>query len=425
MSSALLHLNGPMSAHPLLSDLASVGIEVLGSVGERSKLVQEVLRQDPDLVICDDPLPDEELFTTLQIIGDTAPRPVIVFTTDADAGNIIRATQVGVHAYVVNGYGRQRLRSLIHLAQARFSREQALRGELLDVRSRLEERKVVDRAKGILMRARQVSDDDAFQMLRTVSMRSNQRLGQVSQQIIHSARFAQDVNRSGQLRMLSQRLVKLALLQLAGVRSAQVTERLKESVIRIDANISALGKSLSQPTFGDLLGQVQRTWAQLRPFLQGEPQARHMAQMDALAEQLLQEAEHLTSSLENAGAMAPLQVLNVAGRQRMLSQRFAKFALLTAVGDAAAMPGNAAGMAEVRAAFEQAQRYLNGISLASKEICALLDAAAVGWAQMLAGADLVGPAASLERLALASEDLLDVFDKLSVQYEQSMQMLTG
>lgn len=425
MSSALLYLNGPTGAHPLLSDLVSVGIEVLGSVGERSKLVQEVLRQDPDLVICDDPLPDEALFTALQIIGETAPRPVIVFTTDADAGNIARATQAGVHAYVVNGYGRQRLRSLIHLAQARFSREQALRGELLDVRTRLEERKMVDRAKGILMRARQVSDDDAFQMLRTVSMRSNQRLGQVSQQIIHSARFAQDVNRSGQLRMLSQRLVKLALLQLAGVQLAQVTERLKDSVIRIDANISALGKSLSQATFGDLLGQVQRTWVELRPFLQGEPQARHVARMDALAEQLLQEAERLTSSLEDAGATAPLQVLNVAGRQRMLSQRFAKFALLSAVGDAAAMPGSAAGVAEVRTAFEQAQRYLNSIPLTSKEIRACLDAAAVGWAQMLAGAGPAGPAASLERLALASEDLLDVFDKLFAQYEQSMQMLAG
>lgn len=431
MTSALVVLNGPTGSHPLASDLEAVGIEVLGTINERSKLVQEVLRQAPDLVICYDPLPGEELFKALQIIGDTSPRPVIVFTSDGDADNITRATEVGVHAYVVNGYGQQRLRPLIHLARARFSREQALRAELLDVSSRFEERKMVDRAKGILMRARQVSDDDAFRMLRTASMQSNQRLGQVSQHIIHSARFAEDVNRSGQLRMLSQRLVKLALLQLAGVQVAQVKERLKESVLRIDANLAALGKNLSQPTFGDLLGQVARTWAQLKQALQGEPQAGHMTQMDELAEQLLQEAERLTSSLESAGAMPPLQVLNLAGRQRMLSQRFAKYALLEVVGSKAAMQRNEAGMAESRAAFEAALRYLNEIPLTSKDIRAALDAAAVCWAQMLAGAAGTSQGAGLdriarmERLAVASEDLLDVFEQLSVHYERSMQMLVG
>lgn len=431
MTSALVHLNGPAGSHALVADLEAAGIQVLGRVDERSKLVQEVLRLAPDLVICDDPLPGEELFKVLQIVGDTSPRPIIVFTPDGDAAKITRAMEVGVHAYVVNGYGRQRLRSLIHLAQARFGREQALRAEMRDVSSRLEERKMVDRAKGILMRARQVSDDDAFQMLRTASMHSNQRLGQVSQHIIHSARFAEDVNRSGQLRMLSQRLVKLALLEGAGVQVAQMKERLKESVRRIDANLAALGKSLSQPTFGDLLAEVVRTWAELKQVLQGEAQAGRIAQMDALAEQLLQQAERLTGSLENAGALPPLQVLNLAGRQRMLSQRFAKYAVLEAVGEQAARPRNAAGLAEARAAFEQALRYLNEIPLSNKDIRGSLDAAAVCWEHLLAGADLTRRSEDppglerLERVAVASEELLDVFEQLSVHYERSMQMLVG
>jgi AmiR/NasT family two-component response regulator len=156
MTSALVNLIGPSGAHPLVSDLEAAGIQVLGPAGERSKLVQEVLRQAPDVVICLDPLPGDELFKALQLVADTAPCPIIVFTSDTDAEKITRATEVGVHAYVVNGYGAQRLRPLIHLAQARFTREQYLRAQVQEISSRLEERKVVDRAKGILMRARQM-----------------------------------------------------------------------------------------------------------------------------------------------------------------------------------------------------------------------------------------------------------------------------
>ena len=421
MTSALVNLNGPTGSHALVADLEAVGIQVLGRTEGCGKLVQEVLRQAPDLVICDDPLPGEELFRALQVIAETSPRPVIVFTSDGDADKIVRAMEVGVHAYVINGYGPQRLRSLIHLARARFNREQALRAEMLDVSSRLEERKMVDRAKGILMRARQVSDDDAFQILRTASMHSNQRLGQVSRHIIHSARFAEDVNRSGQLRMLSQRLVKLVLLQLAGVQPAQAKERLKESMLRIDGNLAALGKSLSQPTFGDLLGQITHTWTRLKLALQAEPRAAEMLQINELAELLLQEAERMTSSLENAGAAPPLRVLNLAGRQRMLCQRFAKYALLAVLGDQASLPQHEAGMAESRAAFEEALRYLNAIPLTSMDIRRALDAAAICWAQMLGGV----AEGQLEGLASASEELLALFEQLSAHYERSMQMLVG
>ena len=423
MTSALVFSNNPTGPQPLVTDLGAVGIQVLACVDERQKLLQAVLRLAPELLICDVALPDEALFTTLEIIGQTSALPVIVFTADGDAGKITRATEVGVHAYVVNGYGRPRLRPLIHLAQARFTREQVLRTELAEVSSRLEERKVVERAKGILMRARQMSDDDAFQMLRTASMHSNQRLGQVSQHIIHSARFAEDVNRSGQVRMLSQRLVKLALLQEAGVPLPQLSARMHESVARIDSNLVALGKNLSQPTFGDLLAQVQHTWAQLKQGLADTRQPGRMAQLDVLAEQLLQDAERLTSSLENAGALPPLQVLNLAGRQRMLSQRFAKYALIERLGAQAAMPRNTPARDEARAAFEQALHSLNEIPLSNPAIRASLEAAAVGWAAMLAGVAAGVP--GLEAVATASEDLLAVFETLSEQYEHSLQMLVG
>ncbi len=150
-----------------------------------------------------------------------------------------------------------------------------------------------------------------------------------------------------------------------------------------------------------------------------------MVLVDELAELLLLEADRLTGSLENAGSVAPLHVLNMAGRQRMLSQRFAKYALLGVLGDAVAIARSEAGMAESRAEFEQTLRYLNDIPLSTPDIRTALDAAAVGWQQLLAGAAQARQPAGQETIASASETLLEVFERLSGSYERSMQMLVG
>jgi hypothetical protein len=235
--------------------------------------------------------------------------------------------------------------------------------------------------------------------------------------------------------MLSQRLVKLYGLQLAGADAGQIAGRVQESVQRIDANLLHLDKNLSPATYGDLLGQVEQTWASLKPVLLGvhgqDAQASAIAQADELAERLLQGAERLTMQLENAGLAPPLQVLNLAGRQRMLSQRFAKYAVLGLLGDSALTQRCEAGMAESRAAFEQALTYLNGIPLSTPEIHRGLEAAGVDWLKLLALAKDVGRLTGAPRLegllslATASEGLLDVFEQLSTHYERSMQMLAG
>jgi two-component system, response regulator PdtaR len=181
MTSVLLLRQGPRGQLPLQADLEAVGLTVLGAVEDCSKLVQAAVQHAPDLVVGEVPRPDEALFKATQTLAEVLPRPVLLFTTDADAAHIGRATGAGVHAWVVNGYGAERLRPLVHLAQARFGHEQALLEQLRDVSQRFEERKQVERAKGILMRARALSDDDAFQILRTASMHTNQRLGQVSE----------------------------------------------------------------------------------------------------------------------------------------------------------------------------------------------------------------------------------------------------
>ncbi|HEY8907091.1 MAG TPA: ANTAR domain-containing protein, partial [Rhodoferax sp.] len=352
MTSALIHIHAAKGVHPLAADLAAAGIQVLGITADRNKVVQDVVRHAPDLVICDEAQAGDALFKVTLAIAQTAPCPVLVFTASADADLMLQAIESGIHVYVVNGYDARRLRSLIHLAQARFQHEAAQRHTLQELTTRFDERKLVDRAKGILMRTQQVSDDAAFQFLRTTSMHTNQRLGQVSQHVIQCAKVAEDVNRCGQLRMLSQRLVKLYALQRAGVQDAQCAQQSQESVQRIDAHLAHLGRSLSQATYGDLLGQLTQTWARLKRALQdaGAFDASDAAWLakDELAEQLLHGAERLTTELENATAAPRLRVLNLAGRQRMLSQRFAKYAVLAMVGDTVLAQRCEDGMTESR-----------------------------------------------------------------------------
>lgn len=416
------------------ADLQALGLDVLDTVVQCSKLVHSVQYHAPDVVVCHVAQVDEVFFSAVALLQNTAPRPFLVFTQTEDAQTTARAVACGIHAYVVNGYAPQRLKGLITLAQARCQHDQALKDTVLDLTRRLEERKAVDRAKGILMHARQMSDDDAYRMLRTASMHSNQPLGRVSQQVIESAHFADAVNRAGQLRMLSQRLVKLYVLQLSEPATVVHKSGLKASVKRVDETLSLLEKNMSSR--GSVLGEssalnsltpalqaLLATWLPLKKALQGTPKLARVASIDALAEQLLQDAERLTLGFEQAGAVAPLRVLNLAGRQRMLSQRFAKQALLAALHPESSQPPRM--LADTRTAFEQALCNLNALPLTTPPIRTALAGAAVVWQALLAGAVHVNQPAGRTGLAQASESLLDVFEALSGHYEHSMQMLMG
>ena len=97
MTSALVHVNGLKTVHPLEADLAAAGIEVLATVQDRARLLQEVVRHAPGVLICDAPAPDEALFKATAAIADMAPCAVIVFTADMDVGHMDRALASGVH----------------------------------------------------------------------------------------------------------------------------------------------------------------------------------------------------------------------------------------------------------------------------------------------------------------------------------------
>ena len=431
MTTAVLCISRQMTAPTLLADLQAAGIRVSATQADVTKLVREIAVHAPDVLVCDQPLPTSSWFQALQRLQESVPCPVLVFTNDMDAGHIRQSAEAGIHVYVVNGYSVQRLRALVLLAQARFVQARQQRRALDEATTRLEERKAVDRAKGILMRDQQLSDDDAFRVLRSGAMRSNQRLGQLSQQIIQSAHFADALNRSGQLRMLSQRLLKLHWLARAGVQAEQHAALLRESMQRVDDNVEHLRQHLSAPSFGDLLAPVALTWQRLKAELAHDDPG----DIDALAETLLQDAERLTASLETSGHTPPLQLLNLAGRQRMLSQRYARFALQALAGAPASAPAAPADAGAVMLAtqqeFESALTYLNNLPLRSADIQDTLRDAGIAWLKLVAAARTLARADSnqraqpLKELAAESEALLQLFEQLATQYAHSLEMLLG
>jgi hypothetical protein len=333
-----------------------------------------------------------------------------------------RALAAGVHAWVVQGYGRERLRPLVHLALARERHERKLREGLADLGEKLEERKWVDRAKGILMRAQQVSEEEAFQMLRTASMQGNRKVGQLSRQVIDAARVAEAINRAGQQRMLSQRLVKLYALACSRTDGAAAALLMKESAQRVDDNLAALEATLSAATYGDLLAQARSGWAQLRQLLDAAPRTSGLAALDEKAEAVLVQADALVLALEASGLASQVNVINVSGRQRMLSQRVAKLALLQGMGSGA--PGQPL-LAQAAAAFEQSLGVLARAPLSTPQIRETLARGEAAWQELRAALPDAGQPAGRMKVARASEELLDLFDRLTQAYQHSVQVLVG
>jgi AmiR/NasT family two-component response regulator len=421
VTTALVVDGASLAGIDLAADLARAGIHVLGAV-PRSKLVRHALELKPDIVVCHEAAPDAALFEAFALLAGASPCPVVVFTRDPEASRIEQAMQAGVHAYVVNGYGAHRLRAVLHVAQSRFQHERRLRAELDEVTRRFDDRKLVERAKGILMRAREVSEEEAFGVLRAASMHSNQRVGEVSRQVINAAHYADAVNRAGKLRMLSQRLVKLHALRLLEPASPRWAPLLAQAAEETDATIRVLGRSLSKPTFGDLLDAVVDAWHEAQTLLSLPPSMRRLPEVDAVAERLLVQADQLTRQLETAGLVTTLHVINLSGRQRMLCQRHAKQILLSLLLREA---DGAAQAALTAATFEQALAHLRGAPLCTAEIRELLEAAGAAWADVGRATRQVHAGHGARALDDASEALLAVFEHLTDRYEHSMQVLMG
>ena len=171
-------------SHILMRALVMAGHRILGRSRTVQALHEDVERLHPDVVIVDTQSPNEELFAHIGVMNERAPRPVILFTDDGDPAKIRDAVRCGVTCYVVDGFGLERIEPIVRVAMARFERDQAVKGERDDARAKLAERKLIERAKGILMRKRGIGEDEAYHALRRIAMDRNLRMSAVAERLI-------------------------------------------------------------------------------------------------------------------------------------------------------------------------------------------------------------------------------------------------
>jgi response regulator NasT len=171
-------------AEVLQHALERAGYEVIAYVHSTLDLHRQVSALQPDIVIIDTDSPDRDTLENLCVVTRDDPRPVVMFTHDGDSQKIRAATQAGVSAYVVDGMSGERIGPIINAAVARFEQFHALKRELDDIEEKLADRKVIERAKGILMKSRNLTEDEAFRALRKQAMQTNSRLAEVSRQLI-------------------------------------------------------------------------------------------------------------------------------------------------------------------------------------------------------------------------------------------------
>jgi two-component system, response regulator / RNA-binding antiterminator len=180
----LLFDESPERIAVLREGLERAGYEVTAAVTSPLELLRVVDKVKPDVIIIDTESPSRDVLEHVVLITRDQPRPIVMFSSDDKPDSIREAVRAGVSAYVVDGLDAARVKSIVEVAVARFHEHQRLREELAEANLKLEERKLVERAKGILMKARGMDEDEAFQALRRMAMDRGKRLGEIAQQLI-------------------------------------------------------------------------------------------------------------------------------------------------------------------------------------------------------------------------------------------------
>jgi response regulator NasT len=158
-------------------------------VRDMQNLLRRIVDADPDVIFIDLENPNRDVLEQMFQVSRCVRRPIAMFVDRSDTEMIRSAVESGVSAYIVDGLRKERVKAILDMAVSRFNAYSQLRDERDHAKQELEERKVIERAKGILMKERSLSEEAAYGALRKAAMNENRRLAEVAQSVVTAARL--------------------------------------------------------------------------------------------------------------------------------------------------------------------------------------------------------------------------------------------
>jgi response regulator NasT len=174
----------PIRAAILEEGLREAGYTSVMHISEMQSLLARIYAVDPDIIVIDLENPSRDVLEQMFQVSRAVRRPIAMFVDQSDAASIQASVEAGVSAYIVDGLKKERMKPILDLCVSRFNAFARLQDELDRTKHALEERKVIDRAKGILMKLKGLTEDEAYVLLRSTAMREKKKIGEIAQSIL-------------------------------------------------------------------------------------------------------------------------------------------------------------------------------------------------------------------------------------------------
>ncbi len=177
----------PIRAAIIEEGLREAGFGQVVHIAETANLLARVYAVDPDVILIDLENPSRDVLEQMFQVSRVVKRPVAMFVDQSDSASIRAAVDAGVSAYVVDGLKKERVKHILDMCISRFNAFTRLQDELDRAKSALAERKVIDRAKRILMKARNITEEEAYALMRRTAMNENKKIVDIAQSVVTAA----------------------------------------------------------------------------------------------------------------------------------------------------------------------------------------------------------------------------------------------
>jgi response regulator NasT len=156
---------------------------------DMTSVARQITDHDPDVIVIDLGNPNRDMLENMFQLTRAIKRPIAMFVDSSDRASIEAAIDAGVSAYIVDGLRKERVRPILDMAISRFNAFSRMERELEEARSELQARKVIDRAKAILMKSRGLSEDAAYKLLRKTAMNQNRKISEIAQSLVTASQL--------------------------------------------------------------------------------------------------------------------------------------------------------------------------------------------------------------------------------------------